>query len=61
MITIIINKQQEKKQIALIVDGILTEYYEEDFNETRKEGNIKKFILSNRCKKFWSDICRRIK
>jgi len=40
MITIIINKQQEKKQIALIVDGILTEYYEEDFNETRKEGNI---------------------
>ena len=40
MITIIINSQKEKNQLALIEDGKLTEYYEDEMEETRKEGNI---------------------
>ena len=40
MITIIINSQKEKDQLALIEDGKLTEYYEDEMEETRKEGNI---------------------
>ena len=40
MITIIINNQKEKNQLALIEDGKLTEYYEDEMEETRKEGNI---------------------
>lgn len=40
MITIIINSQKERNQLALIEDGKLTEYYEKEMEETRKEGNI---------------------
>ena len=40
MITIIISSQKEKNQLALIEDGKLTEYYEDEMEETRKEGNI---------------------
>lgn len=40
MATIIIYNYNEKKQIALIEDEKLTEYYEEENKETRKEGNI---------------------
>ena len=40
MTTIIINNQKEKNQIALIEDEKLTEYYEDEIQETRKEGNI---------------------
>ncbi len=40
MTTIIINNQKGKKQIALIEDEKLTEYYEDEIQETRKEGNI---------------------
>lgn len=40
MTKIIIHKYNEKKQIALIEDGKLVEYYEEEKEDTRKEGNI---------------------
>ena len=40
MTTIIINNQKGKKQIALIEDEKLTEYYEDEIQEIRKEGNI---------------------
>ena len=40
MTEIFIKKGQEGKQIALVENGILTEYYEEDKEDTRKEGNI---------------------
>ena len=40
MTTIIINNQKGKKQIALIEDEKLIEYYEDEIQETRKEGNI---------------------
>lgn len=40
MTKIIIHKCNEKKQIALIEDGKLIEYYEEEKEDTRKEGNI---------------------
>lgn len=40
MTEIFIKKEQEGKQIALVENGILTEYYEEDKEDTRREGNI---------------------
>lgn len=40
MTEIFIKKGQEGKQIALVENGILTEYYEEDKEDTRREGNI---------------------
>ena len=40
MIKIIINSQKQKRQIALVEDGKLAEYYEDELEETRKEGNI---------------------
>ena len=40
MIKIIINSQKQKRQIALIEDEKLTEYYEDEIQEIRKEGNI---------------------
>ena len=40
MIEIFIKKEQEEKEIALVENGILTEYYEENKEEDRREGNI---------------------
>ena len=40
MIKIIINSQKQKRQITLVEDGKLAEYYEDELEETRKEGNI---------------------
>ena len=40
MIEIFIKKEQEEKKIALVENGILTEYYEENKEENRREGNI---------------------
>lgn len=40
MIEIFIKKEQEEKEIALVENGILTEYYEENKEENRREGNI---------------------
>ena len=42
MLEILISKKQNKERIALIENGNLVEYYEEDENENRKEGNIYK-------------------
>ena len=40
MLELIIKKEQTQKQIALIENGNLVEYYEEDNELERKEGNI---------------------
>lgn len=40
MLELIIKKEQTQKQIALIENGNLVEYYEEDSELERKEGNI---------------------
>lgn len=40
MTQILIQENKENKQIALIEDGQLVEYYEEDNETNRKEGNI---------------------
>ena len=40
MIEIFIKKEQEEKKIALVENGVLTEYYEENEEENRREGNI---------------------
>ncbi len=40
MTEIFVQKNNDKKEIALVENGILVEYYEEDNSETRKEGNI---------------------
>ena len=44
---IIINKQENKKQILLIEDGNLIEKYNEDENTNREEGNIYIGIVEN--------------
>ena len=40
MTELLIQEQQEKKEIALVENGKLIEYYEEDDKQIRKEGNI---------------------
>lgn len=40
MTEILIQKNEEKKQIALVENGKLIEYYEEDHETHRREGNI---------------------
>lgn len=40
MTELLIQKNDEKKQIALVENGKLIEYYEEDENTHRREGNI---------------------
>lgn len=40
MTEILIQEKEDKTQIALVENGILLEYYEEDSNTNRKEGNI---------------------
>lgn len=40
MTELLIQKNQEKKQIALVENGKLIEYYEEDNETNRREGNI---------------------
>ena len=40
MTEIFVQKNENKKEIALVENGILVEYYEEENEEDRKEGNI---------------------
>lgn len=40
MTEIFVRKNKDKKEIALVENGILVEYYEEDNKQNRKEGNI---------------------
>ena len=40
MTEIFVRKNKDKKEIALIENGILVEYYEENNKQNRKEGNI---------------------
>lgn len=40
MIEILIDRQKKDKKIALVENGNLVEYYEEEENQNRKEGNI---------------------
>ena len=40
MLELIISKKQSQEKIALVENGNLVEYYEEDENTNRKEGNI---------------------
>ena len=40
MLELIIKKEEKQKQIALVENGNLVEYYEEDNELERKEGNI---------------------
>ena len=40
MTEIFVRKNNNKKEIALVENGILVEYYEEENEEDRKEGNI---------------------
>lgn len=40
MIEILIDSQKKNKKIALVENGNLVEYYEEEENQNRKEGNI---------------------
>ena len=40
MTEIFIRKNKDKKEIALVENGILVEYYKEDNKQNRKEGNI---------------------
>ena len=40
MTEIFVRKNKDKKEIALVENGILIEYYEEDNKQVRKEGNI---------------------
>ena len=40
MTEILIQEKEDKTQIALVENGILLEYYEEDSDTNRKEGNI---------------------
>ena len=47
MTEIFIKKEQEGKKIALVENGILTEYYEENEEDNRREGNIYIGIVRN--------------
>ena len=40
MTEIFVRKSKDKKEIALVENGILVEYYEEDNDSNRREGNI---------------------
>ncbi len=40
MLEVFISRREQKEKIALVENGILVEYYEEDENTERKEGNI---------------------
>lgn len=40
MTEILVQKSKEKKEIALVENGRLIEYYDESENENRNEGNI---------------------
>ena len=40
MIEILIDSQENNKKIALVENGNLTEYYEEEEELNRREGNI---------------------
>ena len=40
MTEIFVRKNKDRKEIALVENGILVEYYEEDNKQNRKEGNI---------------------
>lgn len=40
MTEIFVRKNKDKREIALVENGILVEYYEEDNKQARKEGNI---------------------
>ena len=40
MLEIFINKNTENKEIALLENGHLVEYYTDEENDLRKEGNI---------------------
>ncbi len=40
MLEIFIDKQEKQEKVALVENGNLVEYYEEDENTDRKEGNI---------------------
>ncbi len=58
MTEIFIQKNNEgERKIALVENGILLEYYEEEDKETRKEGNI--YRNSKRhCRRYAISICR---
>lgn len=47
MLEILINKNQEEKDIALVENGKLIEYYIDEENSNRKEGNIYIGIVKN--------------
>ena len=47
MLELIVKKEKDYKQIALLEDGILVEYYEENENSNRNEGNIYIGIVKN--------------
>ena len=47
MLEILINKEDDKKNIALLEDGRLLEYYMEEENSNRNEGNIYVGVVKN--------------
>lgn len=47
MLEILINKEDDKKDIALLEDGRLLEYYMDEENSNRKEGNIYVGVVKN--------------
>ena len=47
MLEILINKEDDKKDIALLEDGRLLEYYMEEENSNRNEGNIYVGVVKN--------------
>ncbi len=47
MLEILINKEDDKKDIALLEDGRLLEYYMDEENSNRNEGNIYVGIVKN--------------
>ena len=47
MLEILINKEDDKKDIALLEDGRLLEYYMEEDNSNRNEGNIYVGVVKN--------------
>lgn len=47
MLEILINKEDDKKDIALLEDGRLLEYYMDEENSNRNEGNIYVGVVKN--------------
>ncbi len=47
MTEIFVRKNNDKKEIALVENGILVEYYDNDNEDSRKEGNIYVGIVKN--------------